>query len=110
MFELLMIVVAIALIGSLGVPMVVLSLARFGYFEPIRFYAFARWWNFSPTTVVSKTATGATILAFPHETVFASAVTAAYTVLSHTGHLERWQQQETRAAASGYVRDVRRLG
>jgi hypothetical protein len=104
-------IVLIAAIGSLSVPVIMLTLARFGYFEPIRFCAFGRVWNFSPKSKSPYPIADATILTFPfqRQTIFASVVTAAYTVAAPTGVIDGMRHLETGAIVSGTIRDVRKM-
>ena len=71
MYELLIIVFAISLIGSLLVPIGVLTLAHFGVFEPIEFQALGRRWQF-PLPPKIRMASAVT----PEQTWFFSGVTA----------------------------------
>jgi hypothetical protein len=48
MIEIVVEIVIISLVGSLGVPALVLVLARFGYFPPIVIESFGRRWKFAP--------------------------------------------------------------
>lgn len=91
-------------IGSLSVPILMLLLARFGYFEPIRFFAFGRNWNFSPRTKTVHASADAAILVFPRQAVFASAVTVVCTVAAPSGRplIEGWQVK-AHSATSGHV-------
>jgi hypothetical protein len=62
MLEAILSVVAIAFIGALTVPLMMLTLARLGYFEPIHVFVFGRHWNFAPKVrrvdAFSRAATG----------------------------------------------------
>lgn len=96
--------------GSLCMPIIMLVLARLGYFEPITFVAFGRTWNFSPKAASPSRVGNALIFTFPlqRQTVFASVVTAAYTVAAPTGVLQGGIRHfETGAMLSGQIRDVR---
>jgi hypothetical protein len=55
MIELIVTIILMALIGSLGVPVIVLGLARFGYFEPVSVRIFGRTWHFAPKRNVIST-------------------------------------------------------
>ena len=55
MLEALLAIIAIGVIGSLTVPLTMLALARFGYFEPIEFSLFGRHWQFAPRIGVATT-------------------------------------------------------
>jgi hypothetical protein len=101
-------IVITAAIGSLTVPVMMLALARLGYFEPIRFHAFGHAWNFSPKKPLDHVG-GAIVLTFPfqRQTVFASAATAAYTVAAPFGVIDGTQHLKTGAMMSGHVQDVR---
>lgn len=48
MVEAIATVLITAVVGSLAVPLMMLSLARLGYFEPIEFDLFGRQWSFAP--------------------------------------------------------------
>jgi hypothetical protein len=85
------------------VPVTMLLLARLGYFEPIRFFAFGRNWNFSPRTRTVLAAADAAILVFPRPAVFAGAVTVLCTVAVPTSPLVEGWQVPTHAATSGSV-------
>ena len=104
-------IILVAVVGSLSVPILMLTLARFGYFEPIRFFALGRSWNFAPKSALDYSILDATVLTFPfqHQTVFASVVTAAYSVVAPTGPIEGVRRLETGAVVSGQIRDVRKI-
>jgi hypothetical protein len=55
MYELIALVVTVALSGAICLPIVVLVLARFGYFEPVEFSAFGRNWSFARPINVAST-------------------------------------------------------
>lgn len=48
MIEKIICIIFVAFIGGLLVPVILLFLARFGYFEPIQFNRFGRLWKFMP--------------------------------------------------------------
>ena len=48
MFDAILAVLMIAVVGSLTVPLIMLLLAQLGYFEPIEFEAFGKRWHFAP--------------------------------------------------------------
>jgi hypothetical protein len=103
-------IVTIALVGSLTVPVLMLTLARFGYFEPIRFRALGRDWNFAPRAAAAQGFTSASILMFPTQSAAFSAVAvAAYTVAPPPGISDGVSRHETASKASGHVSDVRKL-
>jgi hypothetical protein len=113
MLEPLITIVAIALVGSLGVPVVLFTLARLGYFEPIRLKAFGRTWNFAPDPEPARDniINAAIVFTFPfqRQTIFASVVTAAYTVAAPAGPIDGMRHLETGAAVIGLIRDGRKV-
>jgi hypothetical protein len=107
MAELVFTIVALALLGSLGVPLVIFILARFGYFEPIRFELFGRAWSFAPKVRISTAFSNAAFLVFPaRQAMFASAVTTILTINVPNLSVSLQDSVSARSAATGLARDV----
>jgi hypothetical protein len=81
MLEAILSVVAIAFVGALTVPLMMLALARLGYFEPIHIFVFGRYWHFARKAKQSSSYSGGTMSIFPNrQTAFAAAVTVVLTI------------------------------
>jgi peptidoglycan/LPS O-acetylase OafA/YrhL len=75
MLEAILSLLVIAIVGALTVPVMMLTLARFGYFEPIRFTLFGRYWRFAPRPTMVVQVGSANRGFAPRRLAFASAVT-----------------------------------
>jgi|SRR6185437_1686609 len=110
MVELMVLVVSIALVGSIGVPVVVLTLARLGYFEPIQLRVLGREWNFAPPGSLAGPVSfsNSSILEFPGPSrAFAFSVTSMTFSPKHATLLVD-PNLTTGAAFSGQIRAVRK--
>jgi hypothetical protein len=80
MFELIALVVLVALSGTILLPLSVLLLARFGYFEPIYFDAFGKRWSFRPRKNRAVGFSGATWSAPIRQSAFAGVASVVLTI------------------------------
>lgn len=104
MVELIVTIVALAIIGSLGVPLVIFTLARLGYFDPIEFTFMGHACRFAPKLLVATAATSSSVITFPRQAVFASAITVVITAGSANYRNEH--AVNTGAKGTSSVQDV----
>ena len=76
-------VLAVAILGSLSVPAIMIMLARVGYFEPISIRVFGRAWDFAPRVKVGPSIARDTQAHKQDSWVMARPVSIALVVLAH---------------------------
>lgn len=60
----LLIIFAVALLGSIFIPLAIIMLASFGYFEPIQFELFGRLWAFGQDRQLPVTASRTSLVRY----------------------------------------------